>query len=683
MKKWIIGNPDRQKTEDLARECAISRLCASVLVSRGAEDAEAVRRSYNFDGDCILSDPFSIKDMKKAVDTIKESIGNGEPICIYGDYDCDGISATAILFGYLKSAGAKVRYHINERKYGFGLNKSIVESLCRSGIKLIITVDNGISAVEEVGIANSLGTKVVITDHHMPTDILPDAAAVVDPHREDCPSTFKDLCGCAVALKLIAAMEGGDYRNTMEKYSEIAAIATIADVMPLVGENRLIVKTGLSYLSETKNLGLKSLIDVSGVKTIDSTAVAFSIVPRINAAGRMADAECAAELLDTSSIDLAEKLAEQLDGLNMERKSVEEKILGEIKELIGKNPGMLYKKVLVVYGEGWHHGVIGIAASKLAEHFGKPVFLISDDGEEARGSARNMGDFSVVDALRACSELLTKYGGHVGAGGFSLKKENLMAFDDALQKYADSLDAPYYVYEIKAVKSVSPEEITPDAALSLQALEPFGEKNPQPVFLFQNAVITAIYPLSGGAHTKLTVTFGKKTFSALMFGKKTEEFEFKISDSVNILASLMYNEYGQKKSVDLRVCDIRLAGIPQAKYFNAKAAYEKWKRGGGIDPSLAERAVPTRDELVFIYNIIRKLKKTVCDNLFGIVAKKDISYFKLRIAVDIFSELGFVTYDNRSDIIVYSENPKKAPIEGSEIYKSIVNCTERGNRDDK
>lgn len=676
MKKWIIGKPDDSASAELAKQCGLSPLCSSVLVSRGINSVQKACDFFNFRKDNslpALSDPFLTKDMKAASDAVLEAVDNGEYICVYGDYDCDGITATTILYSYLECLGANVRYYINMRSDGYGLCEKGIRELADDGVQLIVTVDNGISAVSEVKLANELGMKVVVTDHHQPGESLPDALAVVDPHRTDCTSLYKDLCGCAVALKLIAAMDGGDYSAALEQFSDFAALATIADVVPLTGENRFIVESGLHYLKNTENLGLQALMKKANVKDrLSSVDVSFSIIPRINASGRFGSASDAVELFLTDDEQRAEELAEQLDRLNSERKAAEEQILASIEESISASPEILYDRVLVIYGEGWHHGVIGIVAARLVERFGKPVFLLSDDGDEARGSARSVEGFSIYEALAACGDHLTKFGGHVGAGGFSLLKENIGSFKEAMQKFAAEHYPAPPVLTIRADKVILPNELTLDAISSLSSLEPFGEGSRQPIFLIRKAVLTDIVPLSGGVHTKLRLNYGGTMLEGLLFGTKAEDILYRKGDTLDLLASFSINVFNGRTSVSMRISDMRSSSVSQLRYFNAKAAYEQFRRGEGIDPTLAKRALPTRDELILIYKTIAKFGVISSDELFGQLDENIISYCKLRIAVDIFTELGFITYEIWSDRITFIKNPPKAAIESSKIYQSFA-----------
>ncbi|MBQ8825773.1 MAG: single-stranded-DNA-specific exonuclease RecJ [Oscillospiraceae bacterium] len=678
MKKWSVSNPDVNISSVLAANGGLSPLCASVLVSRGINSLEKAQDFFNYreNGEQPLSDPFLIKDMAEAAEIISEAVDNGTSICVYGDYDCDGITATAILYSYLECLGANVSYHINMRSEGYGLCESGIRKLAEDGTELIVTVDNGISAVKEAQLIKELGMTLVITDHHQPGEVLPEAAAVVDPHRQDCPSPFKDLCGCGVALKLIAAMDGGDYSAALEQFSDLAAIATIADVVPLVGENREIVTQGLHYLENTENPGLQALIACAKAKTpMSAVSVAFTLSPRINASGRFGSAEDAVKLFLSDSPEEAQQYAELLDSLNSQRKETEAEIMREIEERIKKGPAIIHKRVTVLYGKGWHHGVIGIVAARLVERFGKPVFILSDDGEYARGSARSVSGFSIFDALTHCSHLLDKFGGHTGAGGFSLKESSVAEFDEALQEYAAASFEHAPVYTVHADKIISPQELTVDNIRSLSVLEPYGEANKQPMFVMQNVRLLEVMSLSQGLHTKLKLTYGNRGFFGLMFGQKTEQFPYKAGDFLDMLVYAELNTYNGQTSVNLRIADVRPSGISQPKYFSAKEAYEKYRLGEELPLPLLKRMAPTREELVRIYRLIPAGKAVSCDNAFAKLDSTVIPYCKFRIALDIFEELDFIKYDIFNDEAVRNTDVKKTPLDSSAIFRTLLSLT--------
>ena len=609
--------------------------------------------------------------MQEAADALLSAVDEGKRICIYGDYDCDGITATAVLYSYLECMDGNVEYYINQRSEGYGLCKDAVRRLAESGVELIVTVDNGISAIEEAKLVAELGMELIITDHHQPGDELPEAVAVVDPHRSDDMSPFKDLCGCGVALKLIAAMDGGDYSSALEQFSDLTAIATIADIVPLKSENREIVRRGLKYLENTENMGLQALMGIAGVKIpVTSTNAAFSIAPRINASGRFGSASEAVDLLLCEDPEEAEEMAKRLNQLNNERRKTEADIMDEIKASILANPEILNKRVLFLYGEGWHHGVIGIVAAKLVDRFGKPVFILSDDDDYARGSARSVEGFSIHKALTACAEVLTKFGGHSGAGGFSLMKSDIDNFDNALQKYAADNFPVMPVLTLHADKLITPQELSVQSINSLSMLEPCGEGNPQPLFAMLSVRLLDFAALSGGAHTKLKLTYGNSGFYGLMFGMKTAEFPYKAGDILDILAYPEINTYNGNTSVSIRIADIRKSGIKQQQYFAAKDAYEKYKRGEGAEKALIPRIVPDRTDLAAIYRAVTE--NTVSfDSVYSAVHSDAINYCKFRLALDIFEELGLFTVDRYCETVSRIPTKTKVDLDSSAILSEL------------
>jgi single-stranded-DNA-specific exonuclease len=644
MKKWVIGKAEPDSVKNLMSQCGLSKLCAEILSARGIDTVEKAVDFFaeNSDDYCMLSDPFMLKDMSEAAEHLNEAIENGKHICIYGDYDCDGILSTVMLYSYIECMGGNVTYYINDRSEGYGINCNAIKKLAHDGVDLIVTVDNGITAIDEAKLVRELGMELIITDHHQPSEALPEAYAVVNPHRTDCMSPFKDLCGCGVVLKLIAALDGGDYNSVLEQFSDLAAIATIADVVPLKGENRNIVRCGLHYLQNTENVGLQALIETAGIKTpYSSTDAAFMLAPRINASGRFALASEAVQLFIKEDYDEALILAKRLDSYNTQRKKTEAEIMSAIQQHIENNPHILNNRVLVFYGDNWHHGVIGIVAARLLEKFGKPVFVISDDGDEARGSARSVEGFSVFKALSACSELLSRFGGHSGAGGFSLKKENIGKFDDMLQLYSKNEYSVMPVLIIRADKILLPDDLNAEAVKSLSSLEPFGEGNPKPLFAVASAIITDIISLSNGNHTKLKLAYGNVTVFGLLFGTKSCDFKYKVNDRIDLLVYPELNSFNGTTSVILRITEYRKSGISQQKFLAAKEAYEKYKRGEGADNNLLARIIPDRNDLAAIFRAIPK-EYIPFDILYTQIASETINYCKFRLALDIFSELELV-----------------------------------------
>lgn len=657
MKKWQIAEPNKKAAETLSKSGNISMLCAEVLSARNINSLEEAAGLLNCDG---LSDPFLLQDMQAAVDTINNAIDEGIPICIYGDYDCDGVIATVILYSYLVELGVDVTYYIPERDEGYGMNESAIRKLCEEGTGLILTVDNGITALKESELIYELGMRLVVTDHHQTLEELPRAEAVVDPHRSDCPSPYKKYCGAGIALMLVAALNDGDYTIAMEAFAELAAIATVADVVELSGENRFLVQRGLMYLANTERPGLLALMEKSGVlgKTLTSTSLAFSLAPRINAAGRFGSPSQAVCLLLSENPEDAHKLADKLEICNRARKEEEERILLEVQSQVEKQPYILSERVLVFAGNNWHHGVIGIAAARLQERFGKPVFMITIEENGARGSARSFGTFSVFDCLNACKEHLTKYGGHPGAGGFSLEKESIPEFTSAIAKYASDNFPEMPILTARADKLMLPQDMTIENIGGLSVLEPVGAGNPSPVFAICHAVLKELVPLSGGVHTKLKLIYGTMAIEALLFRTSPDNVHLKVEEMCDLLVSASINIFCGRKSISLIVQDYRRSGVKQSKYFAALAAYEKFVRGEELSKAYYKAIAPKRSELVAVYKNITDDFGDI-DLLFMCMHLLDMNYCKLRISLDVFRELGLVEID------AYNNTVKKLPVKAS------------------
>lgn len=679
--KWIIGQTDREKIKPLTA-AGLTPLAASAIVSMGYDTPEKAAAFFGqTDGEegilsAGISDPFSIKDMDIACRVIRQTAEEDKQICVYGDYDCDGITAAALLTSYLRDIGANVFPFINERSDGYGMNCDNIRKLHEKGAELIITVDNGISCHKEAKLCRELGITLVITDHHMPGEELPPAAAVVDPHRADCPSAYKNYCGCGLALMLVAGLEEGDVELAMEQYSDLAAIATIGDVVPLDGENRLIVRHGLHFLENTENAGLLALCEKAGLHApYSSRSVAFGIVPRINAAGRMGSPMEALSLLMCDDSEQAAELAERICALNEKRKSEEDAIMSDVMAEMSRSPEMGDKRVAVIKGNGWHHGVIGIAAARCVTRLGRPVFLMTDDSDGMlRGSARSVEGFDIFGALSHCERVLDKFGGHRGAGGFSLTEENFGEFDRLLQEYGESLAAQgVSVREVIHVcGTVFPGELTVENVEGLSALEPFGEGNPRPLFLLADCRVESISPLSGGAHSKLTLSAGGMSVQALKFRVSPGELPCRAGDTVNVLISPEINIYNDRKSVSVRIEDIRRQGLNQSKLMAAEEAYGKFRRGDMRDKKLLSAMLPAREELTAVYKGLSRDMGTLL-RLYSEAAKGSpgLNYCKFLICLDIFTEAGLAVYDRAAGTAAVVPGAPRADLEAAGTMKKL------------
>lgn len=643
-RRWKLPQADPDRVKNLIDQTGMPPIAAQILEGRGVSEPEQAKAYAGFDREAKMHDPFLMADMRQAVERLARAVEEGEQIAVYGDYDCDGITATAMLYTYLEDLGARVIYYIPDRdQEGYGLNRSALDFLKQQQVDLVVTVDNGISALDEAEYAASIGLDLVITDHHQPRPQLPKACAVVDPHRQDCPYPFKYLCGAGVAFKLICAMEGDlSGEEMIWHFGELAAIATVADIVELTGENRLIVQRGLECISLGEQIGVKALIEAAGMDEhkIDSTALAFGVAPRINAAGRLGQTDLAMELLLSDRQSQADELAHQLNELNNQRKALVDKIYSEIVTKLSRHPEILRDRVIVLYGEGWHHGVIGIAAARIVEEYCKPCILFSIEGEEARGSARSVEGYSMIDAIARCSELLTRYGGHNQAAGMTLRTNDLPQFIQQLQQDArEHFDImPVEQLQIDAV--LTAQQLTLDTVYGMQALEPFGCGNELPVVALLGCRVDAIAPLSENRHLRLKFTYQGRQLQAVYFRMPADQFPFFPGDVVDIAANLEANEYNGEKSLSIKVKDMRLHGINQEKLIVGRQYYEKYLREEPLDEKIRQYICPTREDVAMLYRFLRQ-----CGSFpFGYdmlwCRLRRINYCKMMICIDVMVELG-------------------------------------------
>ena len=669
MKKWSVGIPDRKIVSALILNCGVSSLAAAALAAKGYSTAESVMESLNADA---LSDPFLIKDMQGAADTINSAIENGERICIYGDYDCDGIIATVILYSYLLETGANVTYYIPERAEGYGLNQKAIDKIATDEVSLIVTVDNGISAISEAEHIYSLGMRLVVTDHHRQGEQLPHAEAVVDPHRQDCPSPFKDMCGAGLALKLVAALDGGDCTMALEQFGDLAAIATVADLVSLKGENRFLVSYGLELINNSDRPAIMALKEVCGLnnQSVDARSVGFGLAPRINASGRFGSPKTAAELLLCEDYDEAIGIANELDRLNNKRKDTENTIISEIYSMIDQSPELIRSRVIFLCGKDWHHGVIGIVATRIVEQFGKPCFIASETEGEIRGSARSLGDFSVFEALSAVSETLEKFGGHPGAGGFTIKSGMTGKFHELLEKYALDNHSKMPLAELHADSPVSPQELNVENIKGLNVLEPFGTDNEKPLFYIENAQIIDIIPLSEGTHTKLRIRMGSTQADAIIFRKSPSELPISINNFCDLIVSLGVNEYRGNVSPSIFISDIRPHMFEQSKYFAALSAFESFLRNEELPNNYYPSMNPSRDDVVKIYKAIPDIGINT-DSLYVKLNDRSINYCKFCVSIEALKQLGLVAVSSSDSKINKISVTKKADLDSAPVLVSL------------
>ena len=640
IRKWKINTAENGLVNELI-SAGIAPFPARLLASRGISASEATA----FLSKGILGNPFDIKDMDKAVARLNRAIDNFERICIFGDYDCDGVSATVILEDYLENIGADVWHYIPDRAKGYGMNEAAIREIAEDGTNLIITVDNGISAIDEAELIYELGMELIVTDHHQVGDKLPKAEAVVNPHRSD-DSSYDGYCGAGVAFRLVCAMEDGDNEFAFEQYGDIATLATVGDIVPLTYDNRTIVKNGLSLIEKTERLGLKALIEKSGSAdtAMNSTAVAFRLVPRINAAGRFSNAELAVRLLKSVDEDTANALADEICSVNEQRKAEEVSIFKKIEEQIKQSPEKLNNRVLVFAGSGWHYGVIGIVAARLLEMYRKPVVVLNIEDDMAHGSARSIEGFSLYKALTNCAEHLEKFGGHHKAAGLTLRADKIADFERAIEEYSYTNFPEMSDDFITADIVLKPEDISVDTIESANCLEPFGECNPKPVYAVLGAKITAVRPIKEGRFTQVQLNYSGIFIQVISFKIAVADFAFAEGDTVDMLVTADVNEFKGNRRVSLQLHDIRPAGFNETKYFKAKTVYEDMKSGKGVNPKFIKRICPARDDLVLLYKMIKN-KTITFDSLYFKAVKENISYAMMMTGIEAFIECGLCKAD--------------------------------------
>lgn len=671
-KKWNIKGSRDAATAQLAETLGIGSVTAGLLADRVGADSEACRRFLNMEEE-LLHSPMLLCDMEKAVARIERALQEKAHIVIYGDYDVDGVTSVSILYLYLKALGAQVSYYIpNRMGEGYGMSESAVDKLIDEGAGLIVTVDTGITSSAEIEHAHARGVDVVVTDHHECHGKLPNAAAVVNPRRPDCPYPFKELAGVGVVFKLLCAFETrraripeqDAVRRICAAYADLVAIGTIADVMPIRDENRLIVAFGLHCMEHSQRVGLCALCDAVGkrpdgsrsprAQRITSGFIGYTLAPRINAAGRISSAGLAVELFLTDSREKADALAQRLCDINRERQTEENRIATEAYAVIDATHDFTNDPVIVLAADNWHHGVIGIVASRITEKYGLPSILISFDGAQSdgdldvgKGSGRSVKGLNLVDALVHCDDLLEKYGGHELAAGLSVRRDNIDAFRKKINAYARAhFKAEDRTPSVDADFEIGIEEVTLENAEELRLLEPFGVSNPVPSFVLRNVTVADVQPISFGKHTKLLLERpGALPLTAMYFSHSPKEADVYGGDRVDLLAGLDINEFGGKRTAQLIVRDLRLTA-EEADAAAARAARYTELRAGA--PAPGEDILPSRTDFGTVYNFIRRQVRfgedsfTVREMLMRDPQIGAVGYIKLRFIIDVLYELNIL-----------------------------------------
>lgn len=557
-KKWVYNEIDEVKVDEIKRKYDLTDLVANILVGRNIIEDNEIKVFLNPTRDDFY-DPFLLPDMEIAVNRIIKAIDKKEKIIIYGDYDVDGITSICVLKKFLEERGANVSQIIpNRLDEGYGLNKDAIDRISKENYTLMITVDCGISGIEEIEYANSLGIETIVTDHHEPLDILPNAIAVIDPKIKQSKYPFNQLAGVGVVFKLIQAISKKLNLDDKEylKYLDLVCIGTISDIVPLVNENRVIAKLGLKLVEVTKNIGLKTLLNSLGYGHVNSITISFGVAPRINACGRMGQAEEALELFLTNDIIEAQRLTDRLNEYNRKRQEIEKTIYDDAIHKI-ENENIKEKDCIVISGENWHHGVIGIVASKITDMYFKPSILMCMEDEEGKGSGRSIPGFDLHNALCQTSKYLQKYGGHEMAVGLSLHRKDFEKFKYSFEEYAKTCNLDEIIPIINIDKLVNDKELTIENIKDLEKLEPYGEANKCPLFVHKNLKIDSIRSLTEGRHMKLTLkSENNNIVTAMGFNMGYRAEEFLIGDKVDIVGILEINSFNGFESVQFNLKDI-------------------------------------------------------------------------------------------------------------------------------
>ena len=685
MKRWVTAKPNLETVRSLARSCGFTPLAAAALCARGIDTPEAARAFLETDP-AKLHDPMLLPDMAKARDTIRRAIEQGKKIAVFGDYDVDGVTSTCVMTRVLRSLGADVRHYIPDRlSEGYGLSMGAMDRLAQDGIGLIVTVDSGVSAFEEIARARELGMEVVVTDHHECREELPDANAVVNPKRADSTYPFAELAGVGVAFKLACAMAGdGQQRAVLEQYADLVALGTVADVMPLIGENRIIVAAGLRRMAETQNVGLSMLLHESGQqgKRLTASTISFILAPRINAAGRLGHADMAAELFLTDDPRRAQTLAMALCEQNKQRQATENQILEQALQKLRREYDPLEDQVIVLAGEEWHHGVIGIVSSRICDRYACPTVLIALEDGIGKGSGRSVKGFNLYEALCDSAPLLERFGGHELAAGLTIREENIQQFRENMEAWAREHVNPRELMPILHIDCpIAPEFISTEATRGLDVLEPFGMGNPQPVFSMCDLLVEEITPISSDRHVRLTLSKDGQTYTAMLFGTGQGGCGFAQGNYVDAAFCLEINEYRGRCSVQLVIRDIQLSTCEVMADQKILNLYNRLMSDGALTAREARVLLPERRDLVAVWRHILSRSEdgwlSVPDGALSRrvswESRREINIGKLLVCLDVFSESRLLSYHFREGQlnIVLKHIEGKADISKSVVLKTL------------
>lgn len=706
-KIWNIKTKaeDSQAINELSSNIGISRILATLIVNRGYKDVNSAK-DFIRKGQEVIHNSFLLNDIDKAVERILNAVDSKEKITIYGDFDVDGVTSVCILKLYLEKIGGNVDYYIPNRKNeGYGVSTDAIDTLKKNNTSLMITVDTGVTAINEIDYANKLGIDTIVTDHHECSDALPNALAVINPKRKDSTYPFQHLAGVGVVFKLLCALESvrtdtdiwDATRKIAYDYSDLTAIGTIADVMPVIDENRIIISIGLARAEKTDKIGLSTLIDIcsngegKGYKTktkrkINSNFVGYTLSPRINAAGRISSANIAANLFLEKDKQKAYEYVLELCDINRERQATENKIADIAYEII-ENNGFLGKSVFVLDNNDWHNGVIGIVSSRVSERYGVPSILITFEGNEdpnspeaiGKGSGRSLGGLNLVEALNSCSDILEKFGGHELAAGLTIKRRNLEEFRNRMEKFAScSFDGTDPVRLLDIDCEISSSDICVNLAREISCLEPYGASNPTPVFMLRNIIVKDILPVGMNRHLKLTLSKEGYDYTAMFFSVSPQDFTFSRGDEVDIAFNLEINEFNGATNAQISLKDIKLSErnvhfekVNEEIFQNAKM---------GISDLPYDYVVPSRDDCMKVYNYLNQASR-MGKNIYryfrllsDLSNESTLNYVKIKFIISIFRELNIINIDFIDDYSFsfrFSYPKIKTNLDKSNILKKL------------
>ncbi len=680
--RWTGGDYDEAAARSL-RGAGYPALLAALLSARGVSSPEEAALLLDRERELSHS-PYLMKDMDKAAARIRRALADGERMAVFGDYDVDGITSTVLLVDYLRSRGADCLKYIPRRvEDGYGLGREALRTLLDQGVTLVITVDCGITGVEEARWARENGLDLVITDHHECREVLPDAAAVVDPRRPDCPYPFKHLAGVGVALKLVLALDEQRSESLFARYCTLAAIGTVADVMPMTGENRTIVCRGLEAIGGTDFLGLRALLQETGLadREVTSIQIGFVLAPRINAAGRMGEAELAADLLLTSDPARAELLARELCGLNRERQAVEQEIFAQAVEQIEFLPDG-ERSALVLSSGSWHQGVVGIVASRLSEKYSCPSFMIHLQNGLGKGSCRSYGGFNLFAALESCQDLLVDFGGHELAAGFNIREEDIPAFRRRMNRCVCEFCNGEKPVSSLAVDVVirDPGWVTLEEMEALSRLEPYGAGNERPVFAVMGARVESLQGVGQNRHLKLRLAMGEQRFDAIFFSATAAACGVAPGMRVDAAFHLQVNEFRGVSSVQLQLVDLRPAAEPSQRERECLELIARLTAGGPVSAAEALRLLPERRQFAALWRAVVRLEPETEDAVTCLPALRRLagaldgteSFLRAALGLEVFAERGLVTLERREDMMIVRPRPGcRADLEQSAYMRRL------------